>query len=394
MAQEPQTENNLEELENRLERLRVLYEQYFMGIEKREPGVQRKDVERRIAMLRKVRFQSTAMRFKFQTTVQRFNTLQQYWNRTCREIENGTYRRHVLRAERRLASNPPATSEEARDPATSRTETREKMTADLASMLDDDLDLDAEMKGALAALEQAPAPKPSASQPKNSLSALGKRAETERKPGSPTLTLGKAPTLKGLGEKRPSLDPRRSMSPKPKGLEPLQRPATQPGQTTSANPLAGLTKKSPSPTASPGAARGPAPLGAPRPKAGPPPAPSMRPQAARPAAAAPQAARPAAAAPQAARPAAPAPQAARTAATAAQTAAAREAGLSADRIRNIHKSYVEARKKTNASEVSFEKLERNIRETERKLREKHKGRNVDFDVSIKDGKAILKPRLK
>ena len=38
----------LEELENRLERLRALYEQYFLGFEKIEPAVARKDVDRRI----------------------------------------------------------------------------------------------------------------------------------------------------------------------------------------------------------------------------------------------------------------------------------------------------------------------------------------------------------
>jgi len=36
----------LEELDQRLERLRALYEQYFLGIEKVEPAVARKDVER------------------------------------------------------------------------------------------------------------------------------------------------------------------------------------------------------------------------------------------------------------------------------------------------------------------------------------------------------------
>jgi hypothetical protein len=70
------------------------------------------------------------------------------------------------------------------------------------------------------------------------------------------------------------------------------------------------------------------------------------------------------------------------------------ASLSEDRIKSLHASYVDARKQTKASAVSYEKLERNIRETEKKLRAKHKGRSVDFDVSIKDGKAILKPRLK
>ena len=68
--------------------------------------------------------------------------------------------------------------------------------------------------------------------------------------------------------------------------------------------------------------------------------------------------------------------------------------LSEERIRAIHASYQDARKQTNATAVSFEKLERSIRDTERKLREQNKGRDVDFEVSVKDGKAILKPQLK
>src|SRR5690606_86997 len=87
-----------------MERVRSLYEQYFMGIERLEPTIPRKDVERRIQALRKIRFQNTAKRFKFQTLVQRYNSLQQYWNRTCRDIENGTYKRHVQKAERRFGN--------------------------------------------------------------------------------------------------------------------------------------------------------------------------------------------------------------------------------------------------------------------------------------------------
>ncbi len=93
-------DTNIEELEIRLERLRALYEQYFLGIEKIEPSVARKDVDRRIHLLRREKIRNTAKRFKLQTIIQRYNTFQQYWQRICREIENGTYKRHVLRAER------------------------------------------------------------------------------------------------------------------------------------------------------------------------------------------------------------------------------------------------------------------------------------------------------
>jgi hypothetical protein len=109
-VQKDEYEALLSELEIRLERLRSLYEQYFIGIEKLEPAVARKDVDRRFWELRRVRIRNTALRFRFQTLVQRYNTLQQYWIRICRQIENGTYSRHVRKAAR-LASLPPAPAE-------------------------------------------------------------------------------------------------------------------------------------------------------------------------------------------------------------------------------------------------------------------------------------------
>jgi hypothetical protein len=90
----------IDELEVKVERLRALYEQFFMGIERIPPAVVHKDVERRVYVLRREQIRNTARRFKLQTIIQRYNTFQQYWMRILREIENGTYRRHVLRAER------------------------------------------------------------------------------------------------------------------------------------------------------------------------------------------------------------------------------------------------------------------------------------------------------
>src|SRR3954467_7368945 len=71
-----------------------------MGIERIEPAIPRKDIDRRIYVLRREKIRNTAKRFKLQTIISRYNTFQQYWQRICREIENGTYKRHVIRAER------------------------------------------------------------------------------------------------------------------------------------------------------------------------------------------------------------------------------------------------------------------------------------------------------
>ena len=95
-------EKNLSEIEERLDRVRALYEQYFCGIEKVEPQVPRKDLDRRIAALRKEQIRNTATRFKFQTMIQRYNTLQQHWGRILREIESGTFKRDLARAAARF----------------------------------------------------------------------------------------------------------------------------------------------------------------------------------------------------------------------------------------------------------------------------------------------------
>jgi len=59
------------ELETSVDRLRALYDQYFLGIEKLEPAVAHKEVERRIHALRREQIRNTAQRFRFQMVLQR-----------------------------------------------------------------------------------------------------------------------------------------------------------------------------------------------------------------------------------------------------------------------------------------------------------------------------------
>jgi hypothetical protein len=63
-----------------------------------------------------------------------------------------------------------------------------------------------------------------------------------------------------------------------------------------------------------------------------------------------------------------------------------------DRVRELHARLVEAKRQTqDAAAVSIEGLAKSMKATEAKLREQHKNRKIDFDVVIKDGKAVLKP---
>ncbi len=93
------------ELETRLDRLRQLYDQYFLGYEKLEPQVPRKDVERRVEVLRREQIRNTALRFRFTVVTQKLNTYQSLWHRTCRAIEDGTFKRHMVKAQKRFGPN-------------------------------------------------------------------------------------------------------------------------------------------------------------------------------------------------------------------------------------------------------------------------------------------------
>ncbi len=91
----------LSDAEVQLSRIKHLYEQWFQGIERIEPQIPRKQFDRTLHALRKEQPRNTAMRFRFQTLIQRYTTLQTYWRRIGRQIEEGTYRRDLLRARRR-----------------------------------------------------------------------------------------------------------------------------------------------------------------------------------------------------------------------------------------------------------------------------------------------------
>jgi hypothetical protein len=93
-------EEVLADLEHKVERLKILYEQYFMGIEKIEPQTARKEITRKIMEITQLQIRNTALRYRFHALNQKFGAYTTYWNRTMREIENGTYFRSVARASR------------------------------------------------------------------------------------------------------------------------------------------------------------------------------------------------------------------------------------------------------------------------------------------------------
>jgi len=324
----------IEELETRLERLRSLYEQYFMGIEKIPPAVVHKDVERRIYVLRREQIRNTAKRFKLQTTIQRYNTFHQYWQRILREIENGTYKRHVLRAERSTANIGTANVEKSTttepnqveaapdsesvavsrsrksvtpsaprhsipvNPRHSTLPPAEKVEAftralerDLAAALDGDLDFG------------------------NLSSKVDSQFDLDARSGAPRVA-------SPIQATKPPATPAKP-KPRPIGLLPDLRklpPKVAPANTSETT--------APNQATSPQARSAPQPAGA----------------------------------------------------------------ISLERVKQLHKELMEAKAKTAEPEkISLNALTRKLEASAKALEEKHAGKRVDFTVVIKDGKAIIKP---
>jgi hypothetical protein len=96
--------------------LRALYEQYFLGLEKRPPADRHAEMKRRLLKLKGLWVRQTAARFRVQAAAQKFATYERLWQRTLQEIENGTYKRGLARSRRRQAreatdANPEANTE-------------------------------------------------------------------------------------------------------------------------------------------------------------------------------------------------------------------------------------------------------------------------------------------
>jgi hypothetical protein len=102
----------IEELDKKLDRLRSLYDSFFLGTERTPPNTLRRDCNRQVLELQQVPIGNATMRFRFQSLIQRWVLLTSYWNRTMREIEMGTFRRDLAKAHRHMASKGQALTEE------------------------------------------------------------------------------------------------------------------------------------------------------------------------------------------------------------------------------------------------------------------------------------------
>lgn len=101
-----QFEALIADADDRLSQLKVLYEQWFAGIERLPPVRERDALEAVLRRLRTEQPANTATRFRFDQLNQRYLTYSMYWRRITRQIEEGTYRRDQLKVKRRREQSP------------------------------------------------------------------------------------------------------------------------------------------------------------------------------------------------------------------------------------------------------------------------------------------------
>ncbi len=321
-------ERAISDLETSLERLHALYNQYFQGIEKIEPMVARKKVDRMIHALRREQIRNTALRFRFQTQVQKYNTQSTYWRRICRQIEEGTYQRHVQLAKRRQEAR--VQQEEARDEA-ARDTISELIDTAKASPPAYELDMTAteglSLDDPFAQDSNLP---PSPTDPISMLDDPFAEAELTSKPAQPASPAmpSKSPAAATPGNKPPRAEGR-------------------PDPATPKGPIEGDTLKS----------------FFSRPSTAPPPPPAAQPPKKQP-------------------PPAPKPKAAPKTRPANQAS-----GFDANRAKAIYRTYLAARKRCNepTENLTLEKVTRSL-----KKQLAAKDGQVDFKVVIRGGKAAIK----
>jgi hypothetical protein len=84
---------DLAQLERMLGDLVTRYEQYFIGLEKREPIQLLADVEKLVRRHAGTPINNTMYKHRFNAQVARLNTYREHWNRILRLIEDGKYSR-------------------------------------------------------------------------------------------------------------------------------------------------------------------------------------------------------------------------------------------------------------------------------------------------------------
>lgn len=86
------------ELEEKIETLRIQYEQFFSGLLKLPPDKLNQTVQRELREMQRAPLRNSALNFKIRAVKTRYQTLATYWQRVFQARDAGTYSKDVFKA--------------------------------------------------------------------------------------------------------------------------------------------------------------------------------------------------------------------------------------------------------------------------------------------------------
>ncbi|HEY5672122.1 MAG TPA: MXAN_5187 C-terminal domain-containing protein [Malonomonas sp.] len=107
----------LDDIQQQMKELEIRYEQYFAGVEKREPQRERVELAKRLRQYTSRRIIQTDLKFRCHGLTSRFMSYSQYWDRILRLIDEGKYHRHTTRL-----NSPTVATSERPEPGSNRSE--------------------------------------------------------------------------------------------------------------------------------------------------------------------------------------------------------------------------------------------------------------------------------
>jgi hypothetical protein len=416
----------LDTLESLLERTKILYEQYFMGIQKIPPSQLHKDIERKIRELTQEQIRNTALRFRLTTVTQKFGSYNTYWKRTLQAIEQGRYARDIQRAQRRaqrmgedvpdelLVNMPKAMRDRIRRDRDRLAVNNQELGADEEGLVydsfpeDTDTEVDWDIKRILDGLDNEAPAVPVQPQATGQPSGQARAQASSQPPGQRG--------VHQISEEDDVLADRidelfAALTDEAEAAIAQPRPAASKPAPAASKPAPAASKPAQAASKPAQAADAPAPASPPAPAPASPPArPATPPPPQRMVSAAPPIsvpnipARPAAVPDIPARPASPGRTASATppGATPARPVPRPETpkpepnavppppGMTEAETRVLYEQYRQARQLVGGEDISYDRLKRKLNEQAPKLMEQYNAKGLQYDVVVKDDKVVLK----
>ncbi len=119
MDERRQLGKQLDEIQHRIKELEVRYEQYFAGMERREPYYERREIAKLLRQFTNRHIVWTELKFRCQGITSRFMTYGQHWDRVLRLMDEGKYHRHVAKLNSTTTKTAPAKRTDPNSEATS-----------------------------------------------------------------------------------------------------------------------------------------------------------------------------------------------------------------------------------------------------------------------------------